>query len=108
MAYWCCVAATRALKTLNGGSMDGCDVQVISVGRSLNKEGVSQLVCAAAWDFVDPIVVPCVVTNGVGCNVVRLLSCSNEFAGFLLSQKFIRRQCRCQPFNHPIAQSQAE
>ena len=55
--------------------MDGGDVQVIPVGRSLDEEGVSQLVCAAAWDFVGPIVVSCVVTNGVGCNVVRLLSC---------------------------------
>ena len=88
--------------------MDGGIVQVIPVGRRLDEEGVSQLVCAAAWDFVGPIVVPYVVTNGLGCDMVRLLSCSNEFAGFLLSQKFIRRQCRCQPFNHPIAQSQAE
>ena len=32
------------------------------------------MVCAAVWDFAGPIVVPYVVTNGVGCNVVRLLS----------------------------------
>ena len=87
--------------------MDGGVVQVIPVGRSLD-EGVSQLVCAAAWDFVGPIVVSYVVTNGVGCDVVRLLSCSNESARFLLSQKFIRRQWRCQPLNHPIEESQAE
>ena len=88
--------------------MVGGVVQVIPVGRSLDKEGVSQLACAAAWDFVGPIVVPWVVTNGVGCNVVRWLSCSNESTRFLLSQKFIRRQCLCQPFNHPIEESQAE
>ena len=40
-------------------------VQVVPVGRSLNKEGVSQLVFAAAWDYVGPIVVSYVVTNGV-------------------------------------------
>ena len=67
--------------------MDGGVVQVIPVGRSLD-EGVSQLVCAAAWDFVGPIVVPYAVTNGVGCNVVRLLSCSNESDQFLLSPFF--------------------
>ena len=88
--------------------MDGCVVQVIPVGRSLDKEGVSQSVSAAAWDFVGPIVVPYVVTNGVGCNVVRLLTCSNESARFLLSQKLIGRQCRCQPLNHPTEESQAE
>ena len=88
--------------------MDGGVVQVIPVGRSLDEEGVSQLVCAAAWDFVGPIVVPYVVTNGVGCNVVRLLSCSNEPARFLLSQKFMGKQCRCQPLNPPIEESQAE
>ena len=74
--------------------MDGGIVQVIPVGRSLDEEGVSQLVCAAAWSFVSSIVVPYVVTNGVGCSVVRLLSCSNEPARFLLGQKFIGRQCR--------------
>ena len=88
--------------------MDGGIVQVIPVGRRLDEEGVSQLVCAAAWDFVGPIVVPYVVTNGVGCNVVRLLSCSNEPAWFLLGQKSFGRQCRCQPLNHPIEESQAE
>ena len=46
--YW-------SLKTLNGGSVDGGVVQVIPVGRSVDEEGVSQLVCAAAWDFVGPI-----------------------------------------------------
>ena len=46
--------------------MDGRVVQVIPVGRSLDEEGVSPLFCAAAWDFVGPIVVPYVVTNGVG------------------------------------------
>ena len=65
--------------------MVGGVVQVIPVGRSLDKEGVSQLACAAAWDFVGPIVVPYVVTNGVGCNVVRLLSCSNEIQAYLLA-----------------------
>ena len=87
--------------------MDGGVVQVIPVGRSLD-EGVSQLVCAAAWDFVGPVVVSYVVTNGVGCNVVRLLSRSNEPARFLLGQKFIGRQCRCQPLNHPMEESQVE
>ena len=38
--------------------MDGGVVQVIPVGRSLDEGGVSQLVCAAAWDFVGPTVVP--------------------------------------------------
>ena len=88
--------------------MDGGFVQVIPVGRSVDEEGVSQLVSAAAWDFVDPIVVSYVVTNGVGCNVTRLLSRSNEPARFLLGQKFIWRQCRCQPLNHPTEESQAE
>ena len=88
--------------------MDGGVAKVTPVGRSLDEEGVSQLVCAAAWDFVGPIVVPFVVTNSVGCNVVRLLTCSNESARFLLSQKFIGRQCRCQPLNHPTEESQAE
>ena len=46
--------------------MHGGVVQVIPVGRSLDKEGVSQSVSAAAWDFVGPIVVPYVVTNGAG------------------------------------------
>ena len=32
--------------------MDGGVVQVIPVGRSLDKEGISQLVCAAGWDYV--------------------------------------------------------
>ena len=88
--------------------MDGDVVQVIPVGRSLDKEGVSQLACAAAWDFAGPIVVPYVVTNGLGCDMVRLLSCSNESARFLLGQKFIGRQCRCQPLNHPIEENQVE
>ena len=88
--------------------MDGGVVQVIPVGCSLDEEGISQLVCVAAWDFVGPIVVFYVVTNGVGCNVVRFLSCSNEPARFLLGQKFIGRQCRCQPLNHPTEESQAE
>ena len=83
--------------------MDGGVVQVIPVGRSLDK-GVSQLVCAAAWDYVGPIVVSYVVTN----DVVRLLSGLNESTRFLLSQKLIRRQYRCQPLNHPIEESQAE
>ena len=56
----------EGLKTLNGGGVDGGVVQVIPVGRSLDKEArVSQLVCAAAWDFVGSIVVSYVVTNGV-------------------------------------------
>ena len=38
--------------------MDGGVVQVIPVGCSLDEEGISQLVCVAAWDFVGPIVVP--------------------------------------------------
>ena len=88
--------------------MDSGVAQVIPVGRSLGEEGVSQLVCAAAWDFVGPMVVSYVVTNGVGCNVVRLLSCSNESARFLLSQKVFGRQCRRQPLNHPTEESQAE
>ena len=69
--------------------MDGGVIQVIPVSRSLDEEGVSQLVCVAVWNFVGPNVVPYVVTNGVGCDVVRLLSCSNESAWFLLSQKFM-------------------
>ena len=88
--------------------MDGGVIQVIPVSRSLDEEGVSQLVCVAAWDFVGPIVVSYVVTNGVGCNVVRLLSRSNKPAQFLLGQKLIGRQCRCQPLNHPIEESLAE
>ena len=88
--------------------MDGGVVQVIPVGRSVDEEGVSQLVSAAAWDFVDPIVVSYVVTNGVGCNVTRLLSRSNEPARFLLGQKVFGRQYRCQPLNHPTEESQAE
>ena len=43
--------------------MDGGVAKVTPVGRSLDEEGVSQLVSAAAWDFVGPIVVPYVVTN---------------------------------------------
>ena len=46
------------LITLNGGGVDGGVVQVIPVGCSLDEEGVSQLVCVSAWDFVGPIVVP--------------------------------------------------
>ena len=88
--------------------MDSGVVQVVPVGRSLDEEGVSLLVDVAAWDFVGPIVVSYGVTNGVGCNIVRLLSCSNEPAWFLLGQKFIGRQCRCQPLNHPMEESQVE
>ena len=76
--------------------MDGGVVQMVPVGSSLNKEGVSQLVCAAAWDCVGPIVISYIATNGVSRNVVRLLLGSNESTRFL-SQKFIGRQCQCQP-----------
>ena len=38
--------------------------------------------CAAAWNDVDPIIVSYVVTGGVGCDVARLLSGSNESTGF--------------------------
>ena len=54
--------------------MDGGVVQVIPVSSSLDK-GVSQLVCAVGWDYVGPIVVSSVVTNGVSCDAVRLWSC---------------------------------
>ena len=50
--------------------MDGGVVQVIPVGRSLDEEGVSQLVCAAAWNFVGPVVVSYVV------NYDYTISCS--------------------------------
>ena len=56
-AYWCCVAATRALKRETEAAWTVAVFQVIPVGRSLDKEGLPQLVCAAAWDYVDTIVV---------------------------------------------------
>ena len=72
---------------------------VESLGRS--QKGVWTLslarryeLCAAAWNDVDPIIVSYVVTGGVGCDVARLLSGSNESTGFLLSQKFVWRECR--------------
>ena len=75
--------------------MDG-GVQVIPGGRGVDK-GVLQLVCAAAaWNFVGPIV-SYAVTNGVSCDVARLLSGSSEYVGFSCGQKFMGRQCRCQP-----------
>ena len=43
--------------------MDGGVVQVIPVGRSLDKEGVSRLVFEASWDYVGPIIVSYIVTN---------------------------------------------
>ena len=55
--------------------MDGGVVLVIPVSSSLDKEGVSQMVCAAGWDNVGPVVVPFVVTNGIICDAVRLWSC---------------------------------
>ena len=81
-------------ETLTGGCVDG---GVIPGGRSLDK-GVSQLVCAAAaWNFVGPIVVSYAVTNGVSCDVARLLSGSNESVGFSCGQKFMGRQWRYEP-----------
>ena len=47
----------------------------------------------AAWNFIGPIVVSGVVTDGGSCDVARLLLGLNESTSFLLSQKCIRRQC---------------
>ena len=55
--------------------VDGGVVQVIPVSSSLDKEGVSQMVFAAGWDYVGPVVVLFVVTNGVICVAVRMWSC---------------------------------
>ena len=51
LLVWC--GRCWGLEALDGGGEDGCVVQMVPVGRSLHKEGVSQLVCAAAWDCVE-------------------------------------------------------
>ena len=55
-----------------------------------------------------PIIVPCVATSGVGCDIAILLSGLNESTRFFCSQKFTGRQHWYQPFNHPIEERQAE
>ena len=69
---------------------------------------VPQLVSTAAWYYIGPIIVLCVVTNGVGCDVARLLLGLNKSTRFLLQQKFVRRQCQYQPHSYPIEEGQVE
>ena len=54
--------------------MDSGVVQVILVGCSIGKEGVSQLVCAAVLNYGGPVVVSYVAINGISYGVGRLLT----------------------------------
>ena len=72
----------KSLEPLDRGGVDG-GVQVVPVSCCLDKERVPQLVCAAAWNYVGPIIAPC-SQGGVGCDTVRLLSGSNQSTSFLV------------------------
>ena len=48
----------QGLEPLDRGGVDG-GVQVVPVSCCLDKERVPQLVCAAAWNYVGPIIAPC-------------------------------------------------
>ena len=73
-----------------------------------NKQKVPQLVSAAAWYYIGPITVLCVVTSGVGCDVARLLFGFNQSTRFFLQQKFVGRQCQYQPHSYPIEEGHVE
>ena len=83
------------------GGVDSGVVQVVPVSRCLDEEFRSWSVRQRGITQALSIIVSCVVTNGVGCDVTRLLSGSNQSIWFLLRQKSVGRQCRYQPLNHP-------
>ena len=81
--------STRALNCWTEAASSGVDggvVQVVPVSCCPDEKRVSQLVCAAAWKYVGPIIACYVVTNGAGCDVARLSAGPSESARFLLGQ----------------------
>ena len=71
------------LETLKGSDVDGGVVHVIPVGRSLDKEGVSRLVCEASRDYVGPITVSYIVTND------KIQDRTNHSSGFSRDIAFV-------------------